>query len=125
MLRGEETPAYAFGKITIEEQQVFDESDSTFLQRIEEYSKPASDVAQTVRKLANDVHVLTREEVIRRELLFKEGDPYDQRLVDESARHLRRLGFIGGINILSDTLPNNTIDVVVKTRDRWSLSPSM
>jgi hypothetical protein len=78
-----------------------------------------------VRKFANDIHVLTREEVIRRELLFKEGDPYDQRLVDESARHLRKLGIVGDISITSDTLPNNTIDMVVRTHDRWTLSPSL
>jgi hypothetical protein len=120
----EETHTYAVGKITIEQLQVFDESDSTFLQKVGEFVRPVGEFGQIVRKLANDVHVLTREEVIRRELLFKEGDPYDQRLVDESARHLRKLGFIGDISITADTLPNSTIDVVVKAHDRWTLSPS-
>ena len=124
-LGGEENHNYAVGKVTIEQRQIFDESDSTFLQKVAEYVRPVGDLAQTVRKLANDVHVLTREEVIRRELLFKEGDPFDQRLVDESARHLRRLGFIGDISITSDTLPNNTIDVLVKAHDRWTLNPSL
>ena len=121
----EEKHAYAVGKITIEQRQVFDESDSTFLQSVGDIVRPVGDLAQTARKFANDVHVLTREEVIRREILFKEGEPYDQQLVDETARHLRKLGFIGDISISSDTLPNNTIDVTVKTRDRWTLSPSL
>jgi hypothetical protein len=124
-LGGEGTHSYAVGRITIEQRQVFDESDSSFFQKIGEYLRPAGEFAQTVRKLANDVHVLTREEVIRRELLFKEGDDYDQKLIDESARHLRKLGFIGDISITSDTLENSSIDVVVKTHDRWTLSPSM
>ena len=122
---GDETHTYAVGKVTVEPQEVFDESDSTFLQNVGEYVRPVGELAQKMRKLANDVHVLTREEVIRRELLFKEGDPYDQRLVDESARHLRKLGIVGDISITSDTLPNNIIDVVVKTHDRWTLSPSL
>jgi len=122
---GDETHTYAVGKVTVEQREVFDESDSTFLQNVGEYVRPVGELAQKMRKLANDVHVLTREEVIRRELLFKEGDPYDQRLVDESARHLRKLGIVGDISITSDTLPNNIIDVVVKTHDRWTLSPSL
>jgi hypothetical protein len=122
---GEEAHSFVVGKISIEQRQVFDESDSTFLQNVAEYVRPVGEFAQTVRKFANDIHVLTREEVIRRELLFKEGDPYDQRLVDESARHLRKLGIVGDISITSDTLPNNTIDMVVRTHDRWTLSPSL
>jgi hypothetical protein len=112
------------GKVTIEQRQVFDEGDTTFLRGVSEFSRPIGHFAQWVGGLANDVHILTREEVIRRELLFKEGDPYDQRLVDESARHLRKLGIVGDVIITSDTLPNDRIDVTVKTHDRWTLSPT-
>jgi hypothetical protein len=122
-LSGDET--FSVGKVTIELRQVFDESDSTFLREVRQFSRPLGQLTQTIGRLANDVHVLTRDEVIRRELLFKEGDPYDQRLVDESARHLRRLDFIGDISIRVDTLPNNTINVLVRARDRWTLSPLM
>ncbi len=124
-LGGEEIHAQVVGKVTIEQRQVFDESDSTVLRNVGDFSRPLGELAQTARKIANDVHIQTREDVIRNELLFKEGDLYDQRLIDESARHLRRLGFIGDISITSDTLPNSTIDVVVRTHDRWTLSPSM
>ena len=123
-LAGDEPRSYTVGRIVIDQRQVFDESDSTFLQSVGEFIRPVGDFAQTVRRIANDVHVLTREEVIRRELLFKEGDPYDQRLVDESARHLRRLGFIGDISVTADTLCDNTIDVLVKAHDRWTITPS-
>jgi hypothetical protein len=122
---GEENHTYVVGKITIEQRQVFDESDSTFLRKLGDYVQPVGDLALTARTVANDVHVMTREEVIRRELLFKEGDPYDQRLVDESARHLRKMGIIGDISITSDTLWDNSVDVLVKAHDRWTLNPSM
>ncbi len=125
LLRAGENPDYTVGKVTIEQRQVFDESDSTFLREVKERSRPVGELAQTIGRLANDIHVLTRQDVIRRELLFKEGDPYNQRLVDESARHLRRLGFIGGVTITTDTLPDRTVDVVVRARDRWTLSPDM
>jgi hypothetical protein len=121
----ENTPTRVVGKITIEQRQVFEESDSTFFRGMREFSRPIGRFAQMVGRFANNVHVLTREEVIRRELLFRVGDPYDQHLVDETARHLRRLGFIGDISITSDTLPDNTIDMVVKAHDRWTLSPTM
>ena len=99
-------------KITIERQQVFEESDTTFLHAM-------------VGKYANSIHILTDEDVIRRELLFKEGEPYNQQLVDESARHLRKLGILGGIRFTTDTLSDSTVSVTVQARDRWSLRPSM
>jgi hypothetical protein len=116
---------YTVGKITIEQHQVFDESDTLIFHDIGQVSRPAGELAQTAGKLANEVHVLTREDVIRREFLFKEGDAYDQLLVDESARHLRRLGIIGNVTITSDTLADHSVDLLVRTHDRWTLNPSM
>jgi hypothetical protein len=115
--------AYTVGRVRIEQRQVFDEADTNFFWRVREFSEPIGKLAQSLGGMANDVHMLTREEVIRRELLFQEGAPYDQRLVDESARHLRRLGIIGDVTITSDTLPNSTVDLLVKTHDRWTLNP--
>ncbi|MEK7691734.1 MAG: hypothetical protein AAB425_12010, partial [Bdellovibrionota bacterium] len=42
----------------------------------------------------NSVHWTTHEEVIRRELLFQEGDVWDQDLAEESARNLRSYLFV-------------------------------
>jgi hypothetical protein len=123
---GEDPPrSYVVGKVSIQLRQVFDESDTTFFHDVERFSEPAAKFARTLGRLANDVHVPTREEVIQQELLFKEGDPYNQRLVDESGRHLRRLGFIGGVHITSDTLPDCSINVTIHARDVWTLSPTM
>src|SRR5436190_278654 len=43
---------------------------------------------------ADRLHVETREYVIRRELLFQEGDPADPDVLYESERNLRRLVFL-------------------------------
>lgn len=110
LLAGGNAP-FIVGKITIVQRPVFDDNDTT--------------TVGTVGRIANSVHVLTDPDVIRRELLFKEGDPYDQRLVDETSRHLRALNFIGDVRITNDTLPDNTINMTVSSRDRWSLRPDM
>ena len=120
-----DTSGYFVGRIVIEERPVFDEKDSTIIGDVEKFSRPLSQLGQTARKIANDFHVETREDVIRRELLFKEGDTFDQKLVDESARHLRALRIIGDVSIRSDTLRDHTIDLTVRTHDRWTLNPSM
>src|SRR6516165_8589135 len=40
-------------------------------------------------RAANDLHIKTRPEVIRKQLLFKPGERYNRRLIDESERILR------------------------------------
>jgi outer membrane protein assembly factor BamA len=67
---------------------------------------------------------MTNERVIRNELLFQEGDIYDQSLVEESERNLRTLNFIGGIAITADTLRDSIVNINVRTHDRWTLDAS-
>ncbi|HEU4620129.1 MAG TPA: hypothetical protein VFV10_18985 [Gammaproteobacteria bacterium] len=75
-------------------------------------------------RMANKLHVTTRDSVIDHVLLFHSGDVFDPRLLEESARLLRQLGGISEAVVVptaydSDT---NTVDVLVNTRDSWSLS---
>lgn len=74
--------------------------------------------------LANRLHILTREKVIRQELLFKEGDPADPDVLYESERNLRRLSFLHP-NSRIETVPggDGRVDVVVHTRDAWTTRP--
>lgn len=71
--------------------------------------------------VANSLHVLTREEVIRQELLLEPGDQPDQDLLDESERNLRALGIIGDVAVIPDTLPGRRVHVHVYAHDRWTL----
>ena len=41
----------------------------------------------------------TREEAVLRELLFKSGDPYNQRKIDRSIQRLRSIGIFSSIDI--------------------------
>ena len=68
----------------------------------------------------NKFHFLTKERIIRQELLFKEGDIYDKKLLEESERNLRNLGFLGKVKIEETKKDNSRVDVLVKTQDQWS-----
>ncbi len=76
-------------------------------------------------RLANRLHVLSREEVIRRELLFREGDPYRRALIEESERNLRALSVIYHVQILPEAYHDGLLDVVVFTQDTWTMRPSI
>lgn len=73
----------------------------------------------------NVFHVTTRKSVIRREVLIHEGERYEQALVDDTIRNLRR---VPGVPQLSAVLvvaaqgsaPDRVV-VLVITKDVWSL----
>lgn len=71
-------------------------------------------------RLANRLHVRTREEVIRRELLFGEGDCYRPDRLEDSERILRSTGYLADADVFSVRQPDGTYDVIVETRDEWS-----
>ena len=99
------------GRIFLDKQNVFDtlrEDEDRFLYRI-----------------ANRWHVLTRDSVLRQQLLFREGDPYSERLVAESARILRRNDYLYTAVVEPLRYDNGTVDIVVRTRDLWTLIPGI
>ncbi len=70
-------------------------------------------------RLANKLHFQTRAAVIRRELLFHPGEPYDSALVAESERNLRSLGIFRRVQIDSVRISDSLVLRVV-ARDGWS-----
>jgi len=70
--------------------------------------------------LANKVHVRTREEFIRDELLFRVGDCLDPVLLEETERLLRAYRFIGFADVFAIPQPDGTHHVNVYTRDEWT-----
>lgn len=71
---------------------------------------------------ANRFHYLTQKENVREQLLFKQGDTYQAREVQESARLLRDLGHLYDANIHPTSSCGDTVDLEVITRDVWSLT---
>jgi len=80
-----------------------------------------------VEKSANRIHVNTRDKVIRNNLLIKKGDRVDPFLLSDNERILRKLSYIDDarIIVISDTLSSDTIDILVLTKDVWSLGVDM
>jgi len=83
----------------------------------------ASGLNRTLRRTMNALHADTRPWVVRQELLFATGEPFDARLLAESERNLRRLGILNDVSITPvDTTADGRVDVVVRTRETWTLS---
>jgi hypothetical protein len=70
-------------------------------------------------RVANALHIQTRPQVIRRELLFGPGAMYDSALVAESERNLRALGVFRRVQIDSVRTDSGLVMRVV-TKDGWS-----
>ncbi len=99
------------GRVVFERQNVFD------------LSNPKE--SNWLYALANRWHVVTRESLIRKQILIEEGDRYESRLVEESGRILRRNSFLFDANVRPVAVNGNTVDVEVATRDVWSLVPDI
>lgn len=73
-------------------------------------------------RTANDLKYTTSHVVIERELLFEVGDSYDEFLVRESERIIRRLKYLRNVRI-SAQLENDEVDLTVTAQDTWTLIP--
>lgn len=92
--------------ITVQLRQIFDEGDLNYIYRA-----------------ANRAKIKTREYVIRRELLFKEGDVVDEFMLKESERRLRALRYLRKVNI-KPTVVGDEVDLVVSVQDTWTFIPN-
>ena len=99
------------GEITLEKSNVFD------LTNPEENN--------WLYRLANRLHIVTRDKVIRKQLLFRNGDRYSPRLVEESERILRQNDYLFDADIEPISYANGVVDLKVKTKDTWSLLPDV
>lgn len=97
------------GNVILEKQDVFD------------LSNPKED--KWLFRLANKLHIITRDDVITKQLLLNSGDVYSQRLVDETERILRGNQYFYDASIKPVNAADGKVDLLVKTRDVWTLNP--
>ncbi|HVP34602.1 MAG TPA: POTRA domain-containing protein [Steroidobacteraceae bacterium] len=97
------------GEILIDNQNIFNLDD------------PKDDI--WLFRSANHLHPKTRAHVIRKQLLFKPGQPYSRRLIDESERILRANSYFYDAWIRPVKYHDGKVDVRVTTRDVWTLNP--
>lgn len=72
-------------------------------------------------RIANAFHLETKKSVIKRFLLFKEGDFVDYRLIYETERLLRDLSWVRDAYIFPEKEDSQNLTAVVYVRDAWSL----
>lgn len=74
-------------------------------------------------RTANRLKISTKETVVRRELLVKEGQEYDQFKVEESIRNLRALGYLSNVEIIPK-VDGDVVDLEVRCQDTWTFIPT-
>ena len=73
-----------------------------------------------VYRLANALHITTRQSFILREVLFSENDCLDPFLLEESGRILRQYPFIANADVVPVEQPDGTYHVLINTQDEWT-----
>ncbi len=76
-------------------------------------------------RAADALHIETRESVIRKFLLFREGEPFDPALLEETERNLRLLPFLKAASVLPGPPHDGVVDVTVTTQDAWTTQPGI
>ena len=74
-------------------------------------------------QLADRLHIETRVSVIRKFLLFREGDIYSPERLAETERNLRAMQFLKSASVVTSSPHDGVVDVVVTTQDSWSIAP--
>jgi len=75
-------------------------------------------------RAANFLHIDTREQVIRREILFHPGEAVNARLIHETERNLRTFRFLKNAWIEPQVDETGAVHAVVHTTDAWTLKGS-
>ncbi len=89
------------------------------IQPIFDLSKPSEN--NWLGRSANYLHIPTREGVIRRALLFKEGDRVIARDIYQTERLLRALAFIKEARIQPESMADGKVRAHVWVRDAWTI----
>jgi outer membrane protein assembly factor BamA len=76
-------------------------------------------------RVANHWHISTRNSTVSDQLLFKSGDVYRPRLLQESERMLRDTRYLRDAKIRPVAFHDGVVDIVVVTQDVWTLDPSV
>ena len=128
-----QSPSQPQGPSQSEEPQAAEQAERVRLRRIDVATRDVF-AEQEARenvfyRLANWLHVTTREEVVWRELWFGPGDSVTKFELEELERNLRDMGLFGEVRAELLTVPAAEqapdgvpqVDLLVDTRDRFSL----
>ena len=95
----------------------------TIIIRTADVFTPEEAEAKGLFRFLNTIHIVTRESVIRDELLFQVGDSLDPTAIEETARNLRKREIFKRVNI-DTTRIDGRFAVIVDTQDGQSTKPN-
>jgi hypothetical protein len=105
---GQDAPQLRIGKIIID--------------TVDVYSNPEAQNGFFYRAAAR-LHVETRGSVIRKFLLFREGDAYSPERLEETERNLRAQHYLKSASVTAQPPHDGVVDVLVSTQDAWTIAP--
>jgi hypothetical protein len=74
-----------------------------------------------LQALANKVQFSTRDQVIKNEILFHEGDALDPAIFADTEKNLWEKNIYKDIRIIIEEVGDDMVDVTVFVRDRWNI----
>lgn len=87
-------------------------------------NNPAASDPNKLENILNKTHVNTNEKIIRKNLLFSEGDTISPLTLSDNERLLRQLSFINDARIVIVPVSDYESDIVVLTKDVYSIGGS-
>jgi hypothetical protein len=87
-------------------------------------NKPSASDPNKIEKILNKSHINTNENIIRKNLLFTEGDLISPLTLSDNERILRQLPYIDDARIIVVPVSDDEADIVVLTKDVYSLGAS-
>lgn len=77
-----------------------------------------------LERTGDKLHIMTRDRVVRRDLLFRPGDRFDPQLVVRNMQLLRSRAYISDVDItvMPDSLDTTRVNLVLRTRDSWTIT---
>jgi hypothetical protein len=82
---------------------------------------PLSSDTNKIVNLINKTHINTNEIIIRKNLLFSEGDTVSPLILSDNERIIRQLPYIDDARIIIVPVSDEDVDIIVLTRDNYSL----
>lgn len=87
-------------------------------------NEPTSSNPKKIDNILNKTHVNTSENIIRKNLLFSEGDSISPLTLSDNERILRQLPFINDARIIVVPVTEYESDIMILTKDVYSLGGS-
>jgi hypothetical protein len=87
-------------------------------------NNPSSENPNKIENVLNKTHANTNENIIRKNLLFSEGEIISPLMISDNERILRQLPYIDDARIIVVPVSDEEADIVVFTKDVYSLGGS-